>query len=131
MAADPTTAEPCPCRSRLPFDECCGPYLAGGVAPTAVALMRSRFTAYALHDAAYLLRTWHTSSRPEGLELDDDVRWVGLQIVDSSGGEEGGATGTVHFRASYRTATDRAVMEEVSTFVRVGGEWRYVAGDVR
>ncbi|WP_235866339.1 YchJ family protein [Serinibacter arcticus] len=121
----------CPCRSRLTFGECCGPYLAGGTPPTAVALMRSRFTAYALRDADHLLRTWHASTRPEALELDDDVAWVGLQIVDSAGGRENDGTGTVHFRASYRTPTDRSVMQEVSTFVKLAGAWFYVAGNVR
>jgi len=93
--------------------------------------MRSRFTAFALHDIEHLRRTWHASSRPEELDLDDAVAWVGLQVVDATRGGEGDATGTVHFRASYRSATDRGVLEEVSTFVRNGGTWFYVAGDTR
>lgn len=121
----------CPCRSRRTYAQCCGPYLAGEPAPTAVALMRSRFTAYALRDARHLLRTWHPSSRPEELDLDGAVAWVGLQVVDATRGGEGDSTGTVHFRASYRSASDRGVLEEVSTFVRNAGVWFYVAGDTR
>lgn len=121
----------CPCRSRLTFGECCGPYLGGATAPTAVALMRSRFTAYALRDVAHLVRTWHASSRPDDLDLDDDVAWVGLQVVDHVAGGADDATGTVHFRASWRSPTERGVLEEVSTFVRLADGWVYVAGDVR
>ncbi|TGO05529.1 YchJ family protein [Serinibacter arcticus] len=130
-AAVVPAGERCPCRSRLPHAECCGPYLAGAPAPTAVALMRSRFTAYALRDIEHLRRTWHASSRPEDLDLDDTVAWVGLQIVGTTRGGESDSTGTVHFRASYRSATDRGVLEEVSTFVRNAGTWFYVAGDTR
>jgi SEC-C motif-containing protein len=129
--ADAPDAGRCPCRSRLAMAECCAPYLAGEPAPTAAALMRSRFTAYALGDVEHLRRTWHASSRPEELDLDDAVSWVGLQVVDTVRGGRDDSTGTVHFRASYRTATDRGVLEEVSTFVRNGGRWFYVAGDTR
>lgn len=128
---DDDAATPCPCRSRLSLGECCGPYLAGELAPTAVALMRSRFTAYARRDVDHLRRTWHPSTRPDDLTLDDDVRWVALQIVDTDRGGPDDATGTVHFRAVHRSPTGRGVLEEVSTFVRPGGVWLYVAGDVR
>lgn len=122
-------ADPCPCRSRRPFDECCGPVLAGAATPpTAEALMRSRFTAYARGDVDHVLRTWHPRTRPADLVLDDDLAWVALQIVSAT---DGGPVGTVHFRASYRSPTGRGVLEETSRFERVDGEWRYVDGDVR
>lgn len=93
--------------------------------------MRSRFTAYARRDADYVLRTWHPTTRPATLELPDDVAWGGLQVVATSRGGVGDAVGTVHFRASYRTASGRDVLEEVSRFERLGGEWVYVAGEIR
>jgi SEC-C motif-containing protein len=62
---------PCPCGSGKPFDECCGPALAGvRPAADAAALMRSRYTAFARGDAAYLRVTWHPSTRPAELALD-------------------------------------------------------------
>ena len=49
----------------MEYDACCGPLHRGErPAATAVALMRSRFTAFALGDVDYLLATWHPGSRP-------------------------------------------------------------------
>lgn len=92
--------------------------------------MRSRFAAYAARDVDYVLRTWQPSTRPDGLELDDHTAWVGLQIVATTGGGADDATGTVHFRAAYRTPTERGVMDEVSRFVREDDEWFYLDGDL-
>ena len=48
----------CPCQSGLPFEHCCEPYLnAVKPAPTAEALMRSRYTAFTRQDVDYLEKT--------------------------------------------------------------------------
>ena len=57
--------DPCPCGSGIRFDGCCAPALRGVPAPTAEALMRSRYTAFVVGDAAYLSATWHPGTRPE------------------------------------------------------------------
>lgn len=93
--------------------------------------MRSRFTAYALGDLDYVRRTWHPDTVPADLEIDDGVAWVGLQILATAGGRAGDAVGTVHFRAAYRAPSGRDVLEEVSRFERVAGQWRYRDGDIR
>ncbi|PKN22360.1 MAG: hypothetical protein CVU68_04410, partial [Deltaproteobacteria bacterium HGW-Deltaproteobacteria-3] len=63
---------PCPCGNGLKFAECCGPFLEGSrPAPTAEALMRSRYTAFAVQDVPYILRSWHRSTRPASLDLSD------------------------------------------------------------
>ena len=50
----------CPCESGQIYDKCCGLFLAGmGFAPTAEALMRSRYTAYVEENAVYMIPTWH------------------------------------------------------------------------
>ncbi|MET0725475.1 MAG: YchJ family metal-binding protein, partial [Leifsonia sp.] len=49
----------CPCLSGEAYGSCCGRFHAGAVAPTAVQLMRSRYSAFVVGDAAYLLDTWH------------------------------------------------------------------------
>ncbi|WP_211283123.1 YchJ family metal-binding protein [Serinibacter salmoneus] len=92
--------------------------------------MRSRFTAYALGDLAYVARTWHPSTRPADLSPDPDTTWVALQIVETTAGRESDDTGTVHFRASFRTPTGRDVLEEISRFTRQNGAWVYVDGDI-
>lgn len=92
--------------------------------------MRSRFAAFRDRDAAWLLRTWHPATRPPTLAL-DDVAWRGLQIVDTVRGSAADDDGIVEFRATYRTPEGVAVLHERSRFVREGGRWFYVDGDLR
>jgi SEC-C motif-containing protein len=94
--------------------------------PTAELLMRSRFSAFAVGDAAYLLRTWHPRTRPETLELDDDVRWYRLDILGGSLGGPNDTKGTVEFRAYYRSAGGAGSQHEVSRFVIDHGRWMYL-----
>lgn len=89
--------------------------------------MRSRYTAFVVGDAAYLARTWHPSTRPDDIDLDDDTVWEGLVVDDAR--EEGDAA-TVTFRAAWRRGSERGVLAEHSRFVRRGGRWVYVDGDV-
>ncbi|OLL16324.1 hypothetical protein BKE56_023255 [Rhodococcus sp. M8] len=120
----PTT--PCPCGRGLPYGECCGPFLAGGHAPTAEQLMRSRYTAFTVGDEAYLRRTWHPGTRPVRLDLDPAQRWTGLEVLRTSGGGFLHTEGTVEFRAHYRFGGHADVLHEHSRFVREDGRWLYV-----
>jgi SEC-C motif-containing protein len=122
----------CPCLTGLPYGECCGPLHAGlRGAGTAEALMRSRYSAFAVLDADYLLASWHPSTRPSSLSLDAEQRWLRLDVVAVSGGGPFDDAGTVSFVASYRLAGgERGSLREVSRFVREGGRWFYVDGDV-
>jgi SEC-C motif-containing protein len=52
----------------LPFAACCGPYLNDNI-PDAESLMRSRYSAFVLERANYLLATWHASTRPAALDF--------------------------------------------------------------
>ncbi|MGW8483858.1 YchJ family protein [Microbacterium sp. NPDC055903] len=118
----------CPCSSGDTFDACCGPILDGAAAPTAERLMRSRFTAFELGDAAHLLRTWHPSTRPSALGLDEGITWRRLDVVETVGGGPFDRDGVVAFEAFYREGAVRASMRERSRFVREGREWLYVDG---
>ncbi|WP_210481282.1 YchJ family protein [Naasia sp. SYSU D00948] len=122
-------SEPCPCGSRRPYTGCCLPLHEGAPAPTALELMRSRFSAYALGLADHVIRTWDPETRPAGLDLDDGVVWRRLQIVDTARGGEGDEEGVVEFRASYRTAEGAGILHERSRFRRHEGRWVYVDGD--
>ena len=95
--------------------------------------MRSRYSAYVMGDVAHLLRTWHPSTRPASLVLDDDLRWDGLDIGERVRGGPFDDDGTVEFRAHHRHrfADGRGVQHEVSRFLREGGRWYYVDGDTR
>jgi SEC-C motif-containing protein len=133
MAAD------CPCGRRdaadrvLSHARCCGPYLAdfaGTPAPNAEALMRSRYSAFVLERADYLLATWHASTRPAELGFDAGVKWLGLEVkqhqpIDATHAE-------VEFVARQRDKSGRAVrLHERSRFVREDGRWYYVDGDLK
>ncbi len=132
------STRPCPCGLPEPYDKCCGRYLpqsrtnsTGGTpigaaaAPTAEALMRSRYCAFVKQDAAYLLRTWHPRTRPASLDLDAGMRWTGLEILGTGDGSAFHSVGTVTFRASFRGGS----LHERSRFERVDGAWVYVDGD--
>jgi len=112
----------CPCGLGLPFDACCGRLHRGeATATTAEQLMRSRYSAFVVGDAAYLLRTWHPSTRPCRLRLDDGEQWLRLEVIGRSAGGMLDTEGTVNFRAHARSG----VQHEASRFVR-DGQWLYV-----
>ncbi|GHK03253.1 YchJ family protein [Streptomyces sp. NPDC003753] len=132
------TTRSCPCGLPEAYENCCGRFLpqprtrsAGGTpmgtaaAPTAETLMRSRYSAFVLRDAGYLLRTWHPRTRPARLDLDPRMRWTGLEILGTTEGSAFHSTGTVTFRASYRGGS----LYERSRFERVDGAWVYVDGE--
>lgn len=88
--------------------------------------MRSRYTAFAVEDAAYLLDTWDPATRPAKLRLDPRRTWTGLQITATTHGGMFDDEGTVAFRASYRDGNRDGVQEENSRFRRIDGRWYYV-----
>nr|WP_275941295.1 YchJ family metal-binding protein [Planosporangium flavigriseum] len=89
-------------------------------------LMRSRFSAFAVGDTAYLQRTWHPTTRPRQLRLDPTTEWTRLDILGRSGGGLFDAEGTVEFRAHYTEHGQPDVLHENSRFVRDNGHWVYV-----
>jgi SEC-C motif-containing protein len=126
------TAAPCPCLSGETYGECCGRFhegFAGGVWPaTAVELMRSRYSAFVAGRPDYLLATWHPSTRPATLVLDEDIRWRRLDVVRTAAGGPFDDRGTVEFAAHYLHDGERGVQREVSRFAREDSRWYYVDG---
>lgn len=121
------TPRACPCGLPDGYADCCGRFhRAETTAPTAERLMRSRFSAFAVTDAAYLMRTWHPSTRPAALDLDPTLRWTGLEILSTTGGSALHTDGAVRFRASYRRHGKPGALEELSRFVVEQGRWYYV-----
>jgi SEC-C motif-containing protein len=122
---------PCPCGSNSAYAGCCGRYLDGGeIAPDAEALMRSRYTAYALLREPYLLASWHASTRPVSLDLADGVatKWLGLEVRSHERQDDEHAI--VEFVARYKVNGRAHRLHEVSRFVREDGRWFYVDGEV-
>ncbi len=87
--------------------------------------MRSRYAAFALDDPAWLLRSWHPSTRPRQLVLDPRQVWTGLTVLASRGGLFD-LDGEVSFQARYRLDGVAGSVEERSRFVREQQAWRYV-----
>jgi len=127
-----TTVPQCPCGSGRTLGRCCGPYLAGRKhAPTAEALMRSRYSAYTQQDADYLMRTWHPSTRPEEIDLTGEVLWQFLQVVRTEAGGPKDRNGLVEFVAHYKVQGQPGRLHEVSRFQRRGPRWYYVDGELQ
>jgi SEC-C motif-containing protein len=152
-AASMNAAAPCPCGKAAAYAECCGRFHAGPLrlqAPTAEALMRSRYSAYVLGLHDYLLATWHTSTRPSagrrplgGQERSDvgadipasmtpdppGLKWLGLDVRSHRLQDADHAS--VEFVARSKLAGRAHRLHETSRFVREEGRWFYVDGEIR
>jgi SEC-C motif-containing protein len=132
MARNPKpVAAACPCGSGKTLADCCGPCVEGAaVPPDAAALMRSRYTAYVLGREAYLLDSWHWSTRPVtlGLSVEPQPKWLGLEVLGHELIDADHAT--VAFVARYKLGGRAHRLHETSRFVREGTRWYYVDGDV-
>ena len=114
----------------LPFSACCARYLDDfdhQPAPDAESLMRSRYSAFVLERADYLLATWHASARPATLDFAPGAKWLGLDV--RSHRLQGAAHAEVEFVARLREAGRATRLHERSRFVRESGRWFYVDGE--
>lgn len=126
----------CPCGRAGRYTQCCGVWHAGWArgehAPTPEALMRSRYSAYALQMAdpalgSYLLATWHPSTAPGEIEPNPFMKWIGLEVLHSA---VSGDAGVVEFVARFKDNGRAARLHETSRFVREDGRWLYIDGTV-
>ncbi len=123
---------PCPCLSGLFYTQCCAAVLSGQKkALTAEMLMRSRYSAYVAGDIAYLLATWHPSTRPPAIEAETIPDWCGLEILQTEQGQEDDDAGRVEFKATARSQHTTLTLHETSHFVKEAGQWLYVSGDLK
>jgi len=122
---------PCPCGSGATLAACCGRWHAGPQhlqAPDAAALMRSRYSAFVLELGDYLLATWHASTRPAAIDFEPGLRWLGLQVKRQA--STGTDTAVVEFVARSKLGGRAHRLHETSRFVREGGQWFYLDGDI-
>lgn len=119
----------CPCGSEKNYTVCCQLAHLGTPAKTAEALMRSRYTAFALNLKDYLLSSWHSSTRPDenSLRMDESANWLGLKVLSTDQGQEGSPVGTVEFIARYKINGKATRIKEVSEFIFESDEWFYVS----
>ena len=120
----------CPCRKKSEasdYSDCCGPYHTGAqIPPTAEALMRSRYSAFALQNEDYLIASWHPSTRVERVGFTPDQEWLLLRIIAT---KSDGDQATVEFTASSRINGRSQVQHERSQFVRENERWYYLQGE--
>lgn len=88
--------------------------------------MRSRFSAFALGDEAWLRASWDPRTCPRRIRLDPDRRWTGLEVLATTGGGMLDAEGTVEFRALHEQGGVAGVLHEISHFVRHDSRWVYL-----
>lgn len=133
-----TATGPCPCgrldprQQPLPYLRCCGRFLAdfeATPAPDAEALMRSRYCAFVLEDAEYLLATWHPDARPARLSFEPGLKWLGLEVLEHRVRDADHAE--VEFIARSRLAGRGQRLHERSRFARAQGRWYYLEGDLK
>jgi len=118
----------CPCGTGLQYKNCCQPYhLKTKNAPTAEALMRSRYAAFVVADGDYLYETTDKSKRKDNpknayLKSAKNTKWIKLEIVAAG-------FDTVEFKAFYLNKKFQTeVLHEKSNFRLDDGKWYYVDG---
>lgn len=123
--------KPCPCGNPQPYNQCCEPYHKKQKnPPSAEALMRSRYSAYALNLIDYIYATWHPDTRPTLASLkDNDALWVRL-LVNRTIETKDSLEAFVDFDAFYQVNGQLLAMHEVSRFLKIKGLWLYVDGKV-
>ncbi len=89
--------------------------------------MRSRYTAFARGDLDYLRRSWHPDFVPDNLTIDEQLSWLGLEILNTS---EADNTAEVEFEASFLSQGTVDALHERSRFVRQQGQWLYTEGNL-
>ncbi|MEO0519764.1 MAG: YchJ family metal-binding protein [Cyanobacteria bacterium P01_A01_bin.116] len=154
-------ADRCMCGSQRLFAECCGPYLSRErLAPTAEALMRSRYSAFCTGNIDYLMatrfnRTNEADDRMGLRQSIDSTEWTNLIVVSTKQGTAKDSKGIVEFVAAYRPkthlaqnlltlqpagppssgtlpnqASPMAQLHERSRFIKKGDQWLYTDGDI-
>ncbi|WP_232073098.1 YchJ family protein [Mycobacterium stomatepiae] len=96
------------------------------LARSAEELMRSRYSAFAHGDAAYLFRTWHPRTRPDDVTVDPRITWTGLEVIDTVAGGPDDDRGEVEFNARFESGGRADCLHERSHFERRAGRWFYV-----
>ena len=126
----------CPCESGSEYKRCCFLLHVGKqVAVTAEGLMRSRYSAYALGIADYIVKTTHFKFRGKNLKENiekwmSETKWTHLEILDTVDGLDNDEIGEVEFVAEFFLNGQSQILHERSNFVRYKGRWVYTDGKV-
>ena len=126
----------CACGSGLAYENCCEPYITGvKLAPTAEALMRSRYSAYVEHAIDYIVDTC-TQDEKDRIDVrqtknwSEKSKWLGLKILSTAKGGPEDSEGIVEFEALYEMDGLRDTHHEKASFKKNDGRWFYEEGDI-
>lgn len=120
----------CYCCSNVLFSDCCKPIIENTNAANPEQLMRSRFSAYATKNYAYVLATYAPAQRQQ-LSIKtlshsaDNIRWRKLDVLASAATEK---VGSVEFIANYTIGDEYFAMHELSSFIKQNNKWFYTTG---
>ncbi|HLP40863.1 MAG TPA: YchJ family metal-binding protein [Fibrobacteria bacterium] len=119
----------CPCCSGLPYEECCRPILAGSPAPTAEALVRSRYTAFAVRSLDHVENTHAPEirddfNRAEAERLAEECEWKNLRIHKAI---EDGDQASVEYVMEVRKDGNTIIKGVKSDFRRENGQWLFAS----
>lgn len=123
----------CPCGSALEYSSCCQRYLSGEeLAPGPSQLMRSRYSAFVMKDADYLIKTWHPSCQAQTFRAElekgfSQTEWLGLTLFASDEGRVPNE-GFVSFVARFNDNNRPGAIIERSRFLKENGQWYYIDG---
>lgn len=126
----------CPCDSGSTYAQCCEPYIKGTLnAPTAEALMRSRYSAYVEHAVDYIIDTCAQNEKEkidykQTKDWSERSKWLGLKIISTEKGGENDTEGTVEFEANYELGGLKDQHHENAKFVKQNGRWLYDEGTI-
>lgn len=127
----------CPCGSGKNYSNCCAPIISGGQkALTAEDLMRARYSAYAMHEIAFIASSCLKENDEDSIDMDETRRWseesewLGLRIVRTEKGGVNDTEGLVEFTATFKKKGLKDVHKEQATFVKKDGNWLYSAGSI-
>jgi len=125
---------PCPCGSGQKYKKCCQRYHKGALASSALLLMKSRYSAYAVGDAKYIIKTTHPNNPDytpdllawqEGIKaFSNTTKFLGLEILECIEKEH---EAWVTFRAQLSSGE----MIEKSHFLKVKNQWLYESGEFK
>jgi len=126
----------CPCGSGRAYSACCELYIRGKAkAPTAEALMRSRYSAYVEHEIDYIINTCVRRGEEDidyksTSDWSRQSKWLGLKIISTAKGGITDNEGTVEFEATYEKDGLRDIHHETGKFKKEKDEWLYVEGRI-
>lgn len=126
---------PCPCGSARALEDCCGPIIAGAPAPSAEALMRSRYTAFVIKNFDHLESTLAPETRADfnrsaAESVANETKWLRLEVRKTEAGGPDDETGAVEFAAYFSKQGRTQIHHELAEFRKERGNWLYVSGQM-